>query len=297
MQTVIRKRNILDAIWTVLHGLAEDSEQWVTVRPNGAQNKGAHVLIEGETGEIKAGMGGKFNGRSIDDVPRGKNPHPITEKKFQAHKQRLEAQKTSATKEKKAEGQPNFTPEDYAGEKARTISSRLSAAAYPGVLSQEQKDAVTDYTGSPDINATLRDKQKLHPYEVEQLKHLDSIFQNAKTKEPITVYRGVSDIQGTPDFVKDLQDGKTRVGTVIRDDGFMSASASKDIIQKMEDEGIDAPVILRLSVPKGAKAVSIRDFSSFPEQNEILINRGSSIKVSKIQRQKNGQILLYADLV
>ena len=62
-------------------------DKWITVKPNGPDNTGRPVLI-GEGGEIRAGMGGKFNGRSIDDVPRGKNPHPVPEEKWQARQER-----------------------------------------------------------------------------------------------------------------------------------------------------------------------------------------------------------------
>lgn len=86
----MRRRNVLDVALDVLRGyaLAMDEERWITVKPNGEEGKGRPVLIEGSTGEIKAGMGGKFNGRSIDDVPRGKKPHPVTEAKYQARQQR-----------------------------------------------------------------------------------------------------------------------------------------------------------------------------------------------------------------
>lgn len=65
-------------------------DRWITVHPNGANNTGRPALID-ENGTIKAGMGGKFNGRNIDDVPRGKNPHPVTEEKYQARRQRQAA--------------------------------------------------------------------------------------------------------------------------------------------------------------------------------------------------------------
>lgn len=41
-----------------------DADKWITVKPKG-KGKGSHVLIDGDTGEIKAGMGGKYNGQNI----------------------------------------------------------------------------------------------------------------------------------------------------------------------------------------------------------------------------------------
>ena len=46
--------------------LAQDADKWVTTKPE--KGKGRHVLIDGETGEIKGGLGGKFNGVSISKV-------------------------------------------------------------------------------------------------------------------------------------------------------------------------------------------------------------------------------------
>ncbi len=39
---------------------AED-ERWITVKPNGEEEKGRPVLLD-DDGTVKAGMGGKFNG-------------------------------------------------------------------------------------------------------------------------------------------------------------------------------------------------------------------------------------------
>lgn len=56
--------------------LANDADKWITVHPggkgpraNGKGNKGGTpVLIDGETGRIKGGMGGKFTGQKIGEV-------------------------------------------------------------------------------------------------------------------------------------------------------------------------------------------------------------------------------------
>ncbi len=83
--------------------MGKDADRWITVKPNGAQNKGRPALID-ESGTIKAGMGGKFNGRSIDDIPRGENPHPVTEEKYQARQQRQEKSAEQAKAASQASG-------------------------------------------------------------------------------------------------------------------------------------------------------------------------------------------------
>jgi len=51
----------------MVSAFAADADKWITVKPNGAEHKGAHVKV-GEGGEIKAGMGGKFNGEKLGEV-------------------------------------------------------------------------------------------------------------------------------------------------------------------------------------------------------------------------------------
>ena len=46
---------------------AQDADKWITVHPNGKDTKGTPAVI-GENGEVKGGMGGKFNGKDIRDA-------------------------------------------------------------------------------------------------------------------------------------------------------------------------------------------------------------------------------------
>ena len=49
----------------------EDEAGWITVHPNGPGTKGTPVKIDKETGEVLAGLGGKFTGRHISALPKG----------------------------------------------------------------------------------------------------------------------------------------------------------------------------------------------------------------------------------
>lgn len=63
--------------------LALDEDKWITTHARESK-KGTHVLIDGKTGEIKAGMGGKFNGTRISEVRKSfvgpKTPSTSTSK-------------------------------------------------------------------------------------------------------------------------------------------------------------------------------------------------------------------------
>lgn len=47
-------------------------DKWITVKPNGEENKGSHVKIS-DDGKILAGMGGKFNGDKISEIRKSFN--------------------------------------------------------------------------------------------------------------------------------------------------------------------------------------------------------------------------------
>lgn len=56
----------IERINALCNAIAMD-DKWITVKPNGAENKGAPVKID-EEGRVVAGMGGKFKGQKINEV-------------------------------------------------------------------------------------------------------------------------------------------------------------------------------------------------------------------------------------
>lgn len=59
-------------------GVAQD-DKWITVKPNGENAKGRPVLL-GDNGEIKGGMGGKFNGQKLSEARKSFTGPRITQK-------------------------------------------------------------------------------------------------------------------------------------------------------------------------------------------------------------------------
>lgn len=78
--------------------LAMDSgEHWVTVNGGskaGGEGGGSHVMLDGE-GRVVAGMGGKFKGTRVDDIPRKKF---INEKAYQRRQETAKKEAASAPK-------------------------------------------------------------------------------------------------------------------------------------------------------------------------------------------------------
>ena len=95
--------------------IAQDADKWITVKPNGAEHKGAHVKIDDETGEVKAGMGGKFTGQKISEV-RKDFTGPKTPKGYKKPEQSKQETKTGVQTKRDAQGRP-IAPErpDFMG--------------------------------------------------------------------------------------------------------------------------------------------------------------------------------------
>nr|DAH90096.1 MAG TPA: ParB ddrB-like ParB superfamily domain [Caudoviricetes sp.] len=72
-------------------GVAQDADKWITVKPNGEEGKGRPVLI-GEGGEIKGGMGGKFNGKNIKSFAENKKAKQDRIARREALRQKRKAQ-------------------------------------------------------------------------------------------------------------------------------------------------------------------------------------------------------------
>lgn len=102
-------------------GVAQD-DKWITVKPNGENAKGRPVLL-GDNGEIKGGMGGKFNGQKLSEARKGFTGPRIT------NTQREEAKQKS--------DQPPFDRESYrkqmyAGHMDNVVKRRAESGEYDG---------------------------------------------------------------------------------------------------------------------------------------------------------------------
>lgn len=117
--------------------VAQDAAKWITVHPNGKgltktgeKAKGQPVLIDGETGEVLGGMGGKFTGRHISAVPkRGKEEQHGAQLAiwFYKNREKIEAARKAKEQQKKTPTQivPYFT--DGAKQLVAYYKARLSA--------------------------------------------------------------------------------------------------------------------------------------------------------------------------
>lgn len=142
---------------------------WITVKPNGPDNKGAHVEIDGE-GKITAGMGGKFNGKKIDEIKDKASPEKDLTKMNNSSK--VESQSINSETPKMKNGQISYTfPKDFpiAEMQGRTVeggifarttgkfSDPLDAVRFPLEKSKSGQVIVARVAGKPELEAALKD--------------------------------------------------------------------------------------------------------------------------------------------
>lgn len=150
-----------------------------------------------------------------------------------------------------------------------------------GEFGMSQIQAANAYTGSQfdQINDSLRDGGAgLTPYSAESVAGLDSAMSVSTTNTDMTVNRltGISALPaGTmPDQL---------VGATLVEPGYMSTTMSASQFAPEEDAGLHGPtgkMYLSLDVPAGTHAMDMRPYTMFPDEQEVLLPRGTSFTIS-----------------
>lgn len=166
-------------------------------------------------------------------------------------------------------------------------------------LGEHQLDAVHDYSDeSRPLNDMLHRHAKGYDISTKNAdsyrntaKHLDETLNTHKTKEDMHVYTG---IKYSPSKHFKKVDGKIPDKKVVRlpaftstSSGFHNAREFSDMTMHPNDErhGIEhsedgeARHVLKIHVPKGSHAMSLKKHSFVPAENEILLHRGHHIEI------------------
>ena len=107
--------------------------------------------------------------------------------------------------------------------------------------------------------------------------NLDRVFSNASYPESTQVYRGVRSDYWTA-MLKNVVAGK---GT-FTDNGFLSTSLSRSVASKFAGKGGG---VIRIVLPKGSSAISVGDMSQHGDEQEVLVNRGTKMRVRDVDPQ------------
>lgn len=157
------------------------------------------------------------------------------------------------------------------------VKSRLASQAEKtgydqtlGGISSSDERCISTYTYATPANAALRRGETN-----EQAEQLKKILDRTVSPQR-TVYRGV-----TGEFADKLS--RLKEGETVTDKGFMSTSYDKDVAKSFAG---DNGVTLQIDVPSGyGHSLSVGSYSLKPEEYEVLLNAGCTLKVV----EKNGK--------
>jgi hypothetical protein len=138
----------------------------------------------------------------------------------------------------------------------------------------DSRPGVQMYSGlgnSFTINAALRDNDtsELAPELKQTIKDLDSEIDHSKTTADRVITRGLHGWSAIEHFVEP--------GTVVKDNGFMSASRNEAWAKKTfgsARHGFEGALI-NISVPKGSKMLTVAG----SEEDEVILPRGTALKI------------------
>lgn len=138
-------------------------------------------------------------------------------------------------------------------------------------------DRIVEYESySSPINKALRREKPL----VGKVKRVTEVLDRAMhpLDEAIIVHRGAQ----IPEMF-DLYNSGALVGAVVNDKGFMSTSINRGIANIYSGARGRKGIIIKLTIPKGKRVAYTDPTGRFSIQREIIIDRGSSIRVTRAQ--------------
>lgn len=141
-------------------------------------------------------------------------------------------------------------------------------------------DMIRDYKKGHIINDVLRDNRGETKHFPDELKSLDYVT-SARTKKPITVYRGFHYVRSrhdSPDLVN------IRRGRILHDRGYTGTSLDPALAIKHGQLYQGQPHIAQIHVPANTKGFYIEPFSPFSpaffsNEKEFLFHRGTKFRV------------------
>ena len=141
-------------------------------------------------------------------------------------------------------------------------------------LTDEELEALQDYTGSGylRVNDCLRGDDDSDDAVERTIAALDSAIAKAISSEDMTVYRGYD-----TRVASYLSNHVLKLGSVVTEPAFTSTSRT-EIRARAFAEWPDG-LVVRIKIPAGSNALDVSPYSVNPDEDEILLPRGSSLKV------------------
>lgn len=163
-------------------------------------------------------------------------------------------------------------------------------------LPDSQRKALHTYTDSyyEDINAHLRKGENISDSLKTTISDMDAAMSKASLGRDVIAYRGVKG--GYSDRLKELHKEGKLIGSTLEDKGFSSVTVDTEVAKDWSSS-----VNLELKIPKTAKGFfvghekgKLRYYTKYDREKEIIMNRGSKIKITGA-RKEGARLILEGD--
>lgn len=160
-------------------------------------------------------------------------------------------------------------------------------------LDAKEQAAVVSYTGTDymEINGYLRGQIKPNPQRKTELDKkitiLSRALQHSRIPHNLEVFRG------TWSLPHGVTDAFSLKGKEWREDGFMSLSLSERVAK-----GFGGKYLLEVRIPKGTRGCGyVAEISQYRKEHEVLLDKGSVLRIIDVVPDEDGKIRLIAELV
>ena len=253
-----------------IFGIAKDEAKWITVHPNGPDNKGRPVLIEEESGRILGGVGGKLNGEKLSKKNVPSSPKQTSSKTL-------------------TQGQIDAIDYYVSGD-GMYINQFLRRGES---LDDHDKRFIADLDKV--LDEPIGEQTLYRSVDAKVLFGDMSQFEFSQLQDAI--------IYGDHNkFNKKLVDRvNSSVGRIYTENGYMSTTRNQEIADDWGgDTGSDNPIVLKIKTNKNTTGRNVSDISpkikeaeeNVP-QEETLLSRNQKYRLTRVYAE-NGNI--YADV-
>ncbi len=138
-----------------------------------------------------------------------------------------------------------------------------------------QERSIKRYTDSHyhEINGELRGDNSGDSAVALDIYNLDSILESSKIGNSTMVFRGVGEA-----YVQELERRRLQIGDTIQDKAFLSTSRRPEEAKRFTRDG-NSGMLLRIRLPMGCSALDLSPYSVNPSEEEILLARGTKLRV------------------
>jgi hypothetical protein len=179
------------------------------------------------------------------------------------------------------------------GGESAEASSDPAAQQYG--LSKAEHAAIGNYINdSTDLNKYLRSGKGGDEEFDAMAKALTSAIDKRELTADAVLWRGISECKIARDLTKAAtKDPKSLIGKEVPLGGFQSTTYDENVALEFVSGGYSNPVVLQISVAKGAHALDMVPFAdNFAKQSEFLLKEGS-LKITKVTQEEDMPIYIH----